>query len=131
MVQNLIKASTRIMIVIIFIISLTTILVAQMANFDIPNGGNAGIDSNTIRVNDLAPDACNGIMVFSLLTGSNITGTTANELIIGTTGNDTLSGGGGNDCILGGGGDDTLDGGDGTDVCIEGAGVNTMTGCEY
>ncbi len=131
MFQTISRASTRLMVIIIFIIFLTTILVARMANFDIPDGGRVGFVTKSISVNDLAPDSCNGIVVFTLLVGSNITGTSTNELIIGTTGDDNLNGGGGNDCILGGDGNDTIDGGDGNDVCVGGTGTNTLINCEH
>ena len=131
MFQTISRASTRLMVIIIFIIFLTTVLVARMANFDIPDGGRADFVTKSISVNDLAPDSCNGIVVFTLLVGSNITGTSTNELIIGTTGDDNLNGGGGDDCILGGDGDDTIDGGDGNDVCVGGTGTNTLSNCEH
>jgi Ca2+-binding RTX toxin-like protein len=120
MFRTISRASTRLMVIIIFIIFLTTILVARMANFDIPDGGRVGFVTKPISVNELAPDSCKGIVVYYLLVGSAITGASENELIIGTTGNDTLNGGGGDDCILGG---------DGNDVCIGGTGTNTLINC--
>jgi Ca2+-binding RTX toxin-like protein len=128
MFTRFIKTSTQIILIIIFFVFLTSILVVQAVSLDIPDGGKTGVHTENIRVNDLAPDQCNGIYVSTLLTGSVVTGSGANELIIGTSGDDILNGGGGNDCILGGGGNDTIDGSDGTDICLGG---NVTTNCEF
>ena len=125
-----IKTSTRILFIVIFSVFLMSIMVLQAASLDIPDAGKMGTHAENIRVNDLAPYQCSGIYVSTLLTGSAVTGSAANELILGTSGDDILTGGGGNDCIMGGGGNDTIDGGDGTDVCIGGTGDNIITNCE-
>lgn len=130
MFTRFIKTSTQIMFIIIFFVFLTSILVVQAVSLDIPDGGRTGFQTESIRVNDLAPNLCNGIYVSTMLTGSEVNGSAANELIIGTSGDDILNGGGGNDCILGSGGNDTIDGSDGTDVCDGGTGDNIITNCE-
>jgi len=93
---------------------------------------NVGVKSIAVTANNLKPEACSGLSLTNIVSGSGvITGTEGNDLIIGSSGNDTISGLGGNDCILGGTGDDTIDGGDGgNDVCIGGSGANTYSNCE-
>jgi Ca2+-binding RTX toxin-like protein len=94
---------------------------------------NVGVKSIAVRANDLKPEACSGLDLTNIVSGSGMidrTGYNGSELIIGSSGDDTIKGGGGDDCILGGGGNDAIDGGDGMDVCIGGAGVDTFSTCE-
>ena len=62
--------------------------------------------------------------------GSEMIGSTADDVITGGGGNDTLDGSDGDDDLRGGGGDDTLDGSDGDDTLEGGAGADTLTGGE-
>ena len=85
--------------------------------------------SRTQGVNDLKPDACNAIILTSLVTGSGLfSGTGGNDLILASSGADTPSGLGGDDCILGGAGGDIINGGAGDDVIFGGPGTDTCTG---
>ena len=88
-----IKTSTRILFIVIFSVFLMSIMVLQAASLDIPDAGKMGTHAENIRVNDLAPYQCSGIYVSTLLTGSAVTGSAANELITGTSGDDILTGG--------------------------------------
>ncbi|MDX7834100.1 retention module-containing protein [Aeromonas caviae] len=60
--------------------------------------------------------------------GSTLTGSYLDEILIGGSGNDTLNGNAGNDILLGGLGNDTLNGGEGNDLLIGGAGNDTLNG---
>ena len=60
----------------------------------------------------------------------NLTGGTANDLLIGNAEDDNLSGGGGGDLLIGGTGSDTLDGGEGNDTLIGGTENDVLTGGE-
>ena len=89
-----------------------------------------------ISVQDLAPPACTGMDLTSLVTiadmqGAKIQGTNGNDLIVGSAGDDRIDGRNGDDCLVGGAGADQLDGGNGSDVCLPGghAGAST-TRCE-
>jgi Ca2+-binding RTX toxin-like protein len=114
------------LLLLIFVSSVT----AFAANLTISDS-NVGLESIAVRANDLKPEACSGLNLASIVSGSGeITATNGNDLIIGSSGNDSINGLGGNDCILGGGGDDSLDGGEGADVCIGGSGANTYSNCE-
>jgi T1SS-143 domain-containing protein len=58
--------------------------------------------------------------------GSNVTGTSDDDVILGTAGNDTLDGGEGDDHIEGGAGSDTIIGGKGDDVLFGGDDADTF-----
>lgn len=91
----------------------------------------ASLRTQAIGVNDLKPDACDGILLGSKVEGSgNISGGTDSELVLGGTDPDAIAGNGGDDCIVAGGGDDEIDGGAGNDVCIGGPGTDAFTACE-
>ncbi|MFQ2676864.1 retention module-containing protein [Aeromonas caviae] len=60
--------------------------------------------------------------------GSTLTGSYLDEILIGGSGNDRLNGNAGNDILLGGLGNDTLNGGEGNDLLIGGAGNDTLNG---
>uniref|UniRef100_UPI003D22D3AD beta strand repeat-containing protein n=1 Tax=Aeromonas rivipollensis TaxID=948519 RepID=UPI003D22D3AD len=60
--------------------------------------------------------------------GSTLTGSYLDEILIGGSGDDTLNGNAGNDILLGGGGNDGLSGGDGNDILVGGAGNDTLNG---
>ena len=81
--------------------------------------GNGGTHRATVTLHVGFDGVCD-------LTGSNLTGTAADEVLCGTNGNDTLNGGGGNDVLLGRGGNDTLDGGTGTNIIWGGSGNDTL-----
>lgn len=88
-------------------------------------GTRAGIFSTMVEVSDLAPAACAGLELTSLVTiedlrGGKIQGTQESDLILGTDGDDRIDAKQGDDCLVGGGGADELDGGPGWDVCITG-----------
>ncbi len=61
-------------------------------------------------------------------TGTNLTGTVGDDILLGTAGIDTLNGSSGADILAGNGSGDTLSGGPGGDTLIGGAGSDTMTG---
>ena len=99
----------------------------------------AGSSLNPRQIAQLAPSQCAGIGLTNLIvaTGSSVSGTSGNDLIIGrnTKGTMTYAGGGGNDCIVAGGDSasvNAIDGGTGADVCIGGPGArkNTFSTCE-
>ena len=99
-----------------------------------PVGGYVGQDSFTYSAED--PAGASGTATVTLfvgmpracdLTGSNLVGTAADEVLCGTSGDDVISGGGGNDVILGFEGDDTLSGGDGKDLLVGGPGDDDLT----
>ena len=60
--------------------------------------------------------------------GSTLTGSYLDEILIGGSGNDTLNGNAGNDILLGGAGNDSLNGGEGNDILVGGAGNDTLNG---
>ncbi|WP_423221104.1 DUF5801 repeats-in-toxin domain-containing protein [Aeromonas hydrophila] len=60
--------------------------------------------------------------------GSTLTGSYLDEVLIGGSGNDTLNGNAGNDILLGGAGNDNLNGGEGNDILVGGAGNDTLNG---
>ena len=62
------------------------------------------------------------------VSGSTITGSDKDEILLGNDAGSTLVGGAGDDVLIGGAGVDLLDGGDGSDLLIGGAGNDTMTG---
>jgi Ca2+-binding RTX toxin-like protein len=95
------------------------------------SASNAGRESVEVVAQDLAPSACNGLMLAQVISGSGtLTGTSGNDLIIGSPDADVIDGLGGNDCIIGGAGDDFFNGEDGTDVCLGGPGIDNFTNCE-
>ncbi|EIM77894.1 hypothetical protein A33O_00905, partial [Nitratireductor aquibiodomus RA22] len=59
------------------------------------------------------------------VSGSVITGTSADEVLVGNDSGSTLLGMGGDDALIGGDGDDLLIGGEGADLLIGGEGQNT------
>jgi Ca2+-binding RTX toxin-like protein len=114
------------LLLLIFVSSMT----AFAANLTISDS-NVGIKSIAVTENDLRPEACSGLNLTNIVSGSGtITGTDGNDLIIGSSGNDTINGQGGDDCLLGAAGEDRIDGGEGTDVCIGGTGTDTFSTCE-
>ncbi|MAS12744.1 MAG: hypothetical protein CMH69_05530, partial [Nitratireductor sp.] len=66
-----------------------------------------------------------GHVTITGVSGSFITGTGADEVLIGNDGGSTLLGMGGNDVLVGGVGDDELIGGEGADLLIGGEGRDT------
>ncbi|WP_108287195.1 calcium-binding protein [Limnohabitans sp. T6-20] len=58
----------------------------------------------------------------------NLTGGSANDILVGNDSANTLLGMVGNDSILGGAGDDNLQGGDGADTLVGGAGADILSG---
>lgn len=60
--------------------------------------------------------------------GSTLTGTDADEVLIAGSGNDVLNANGGNDKLYGNAGDDQLNGGEGNDILVGGAGIDTLAG---
>jgi Ca2+-binding RTX toxin-like protein len=85
-----------------------------------------------ITVQDLAPAACAGMDLTTLVTdadrkGAKIQGTNGNDLILGTPGADRIDGRNGDDCLVGGAGADQLDGGNGFDVCLPGSDLSGAT----
>jgi len=65
---------------------------------------------------DDRPSTTPTIPGITILTGSNVTGTNGDDIIIGTTGNDTLLGMDGNDILYGNTGMDSILGGAGDDI---------------
>jgi hypothetical protein len=97
-----------------------------------------GASAQARTLAQIAPAACSGISLASLIvaTTSTTTGTSKNELILGkgVAGTFTLNGNGGTDCIVAGGGSsttNTLTGGSaGTSICLAPAAAhNTYTHC--
>ena len=87
--------------------------------------------SMVVTANDLKPDACAGIYLTYIVSGSGIiTGTAGNDLILGSAAADTIDALGGDDCIVSGNGNDMIEGGVGTDVCFATSGQDTATNCE-
>lgn len=92
----------------------------------------AVVVSMAIAVQDLAPAACAGMDLTTLLTdadrkGAKIQGTNGNDLIVGMPGDDRIDGRNGDDCLVGGAGTDQLDGGNGVDVCLPGSDLSDST----
>jgi len=84
---------------------------------------NAALKTMPVTANDLKPSACSALNLTHVV---NLTGSSANSLVLGTVLSDTLQGQGGDDCLVGGDGDDALFGGDGSnDICIGGDGTDT------
>ncbi|EFO79436.1 hypothetical protein OSCT_2562 [Oscillochloris trichoides DG-6] len=109
-------------LIILLGLVISQIYFASAANNTIP-ATNLDAQSQSVGVEDLAPEACRGMGLSSMISGSGtITGTSGNDLILGGTGADVIDGGGGDDCLVGGAGDDTLIGGEGSDVCLGGSG---------
>lgn len=105
------------------------VLALAFAAANVVPATNVGQSQQPITAQGLAPAACVGLGLTTVIAGVN--GGAGNDLVLGTAAAETLKGNGGNDCILGGGGDDTLNGGAGTDVCIGGPGVDGFNGtCE-
>lgn len=119
----------------------------------------AGVVTVPITVMQLAPPACSGLNLTTVVTadgngdtgkgggngnggngrgggnagGTDVTtvrGTNGNDLLLGTSGADLLDGRKGTDCLVGGAGADSLDGGQDNDVCIVGAPEDTTSRCE-
>ncbi|WP_274542394.1 hypothetical protein [Candidatus Oscillochloris fontis] len=113
-----------IVLLIGFVIS--QIYFAAAANNSIP-ATHLDAQSQSVGVEELAPEACRGMGLSSMISGSGtINGTSGNDLILGGAGADLIDGQGGDDCLVGGGGDDTLIGGEGNDVCMGGSGDNLI-----
>ncbi|MCU1485967.1 MAG: peptidase signal peptidase [Actinomycetia bacterium] len=98
-----------------------------------------GVTQHPLVLTQLAPGYCAALALTTrvVATGSTVSGTSGNDLVLGlgTSGNTSLKGGGGNDCIVAGGTrstNNTIDGGSGTDLCIAPAVTNTtFKNCEY
>ncbi|TAK81167.1 MAG: hypothetical protein EPO16_00060 [Dehalococcoidia bacterium] len=87
-------------------------------------------NAQPVTANQLKPSQCDSLNLTTMLSGSgNLTGTTANELLLGSSATQQILGGGGDDCLVGGAGADLLQGDAGTDVCIGNSG-STFTTCE-
>lgn len=109
---------------------LASVVSAFAAGLSVP-ASNIGQQTISINVQDIQPDACQGLYLTNVVRGSGtITGTSANDLIIGSAGPDTIDGLDGHDCILGGQGDDQITGGEGTDICLGGPGMESFLTCE-
>ncbi len=112
----------------------TLILISVFTAFSagiVVTSPNVGAHSSSVMANDVKPDACMGLNLVNIVSGTGtVTGTSGNDLIVGSASADTIDGLGGDDCILGGGGNDSIDGNTGTDVCLGGSGTNTFTACE-
>jgi Ca2+-binding RTX toxin-like protein len=65
---------------------------------------------------------------YGTVSALNLSGTTADDLLVGNAANDTLNGGAGNDTLEGASGNDYLYGGSGDDVLDGGFGSDSMTG---
>ncbi len=105
-------------VVFFFAVSIAgAIYFALAANMVIPQTY-TGRKTRSITANEVKPDACIGINLYDVISGT--TGTAFNDLLIGTSGNDILDGGDGSDCLVGGAGDDT---------CI-GTPDDVFVGCE-
>jgi hypothetical protein len=97
----------------------------------------AGVSTEPISLSQLAPTQCAGLALTHLViaTGSTVTGTSGNDLILGKSGAGTftLTGSGGVDCIVAGGGPGTtnkISGGKGGGVCIGAPGaINQFSNC--
>ena len=84
---------------------LTTVFFAVAANIIVPVTRTERL-SRSITVNEVKPDACAGIYLNNLVSGS-ASGTTANDLLLGNAADNSLTGAEGNDCNVGGSGNDT------------------------
>lgn len=114
----------------LWFLAASLISIALSASNLVP-GSAAGIRTQPIGVNDLKPDACDGILLGSKVEGSGtVSGGSGSELILGGADPDVIAGNGGDDCVVAGSGDDEVDGGPGNDVCIGGPGTDTFTACE-
>jgi len=90
--------------------------------------------NDTITVTPLSVDIASGetiagasaTIAIDIQTGTMLTGTEGNDIIIGSTGDDIINAGGGNDTIVSGDGKDTITAGDGDDTIYAGAGNDTI-----
>ena len=118
----------RLLLGILLLLMLVSVGSAVTSANQVPVTG-LGEASIGISANQLKPPECAGINITNVITGSgDISGTSANDLILGSSANDTIKGKGGNDCILGGAGDDTLRGGLGSDILMGGPGFDICFG---
>ena len=105
--------------------------------YTIDNVGNISIAAHimTFTVDGIV----NTTQTINIITGNNLNGTSASEVLIGGTGDDTINGGSGHDKIYGGAGNDTINGGGGIgynllyggagdDIINGGTGGNSITG---
>lgn len=118
----------RLLLGILLLLMLVSVGLAVTAANQVPVTG-LGEASIGISGNQLKPPECAGINITNVITGSgNISGTSANDLILGSSANDNIMGGSGNDCILGGAGNDKLLGEGGNDVLMGGPGNDQLNG---
>ncbi|MCW8943368.1 MAG: VCBS domain-containing protein [Sedimenticola sp.] len=92
---------------------------------NLDNSGDSTFDYN---VSSGADVSSNAQVTVDRQTGSTVSGSNANEILIGTDGNDTLSSSGGNDILIGGAGDDILNsqgGGGSSNLLNGGTGADT------
>jgi signal peptidase I len=119
-------------------IAIVTSLAAALTEANVVPLSNAGVSTQPLNVNQLAPAECAALNLTHLLVaaGNTTTGPNGGALILGHggVGTFTINGGTGNDCIVAGGGTgtkNTLNGGGGSDVCIGARGAtNTFKNCE-
>lgn len=133
------------------VLSLATVVAAPPAFADQSSvqPSHSGIVVVPVTVQQLAPPACAGLALTSLVIATSgsgngngggrgggggtttVRGTAGNDLILGTPGRDRLDGRAGSDCLVGGADDDHLDGGPGQDACLPGGDPNdTTANCE-
>ena len=120
----------RIVLLVFFVMMVASVASAFAATNTIAPS-NIGIQTVSVKANDLKPAACAGMNLTNVIHGSGtITGTSSNDLIFGSSGDDVIDGQGGDDCIVGGGGNDIIDGNDGNDICVGSGGNATFLNCE-
>ncbi len=101
-------------------------VIASAASITIPPASMVDL-TVPVAAQALAPSACAGMGLTTIISGSGIiTGTAGNDLIVGSAGNDVIAGLDGDDCLIGGGGNDALIGGAGNDVCLADSGNVTI-----
>lgn len=142
---------------VIAVLSLATLVAAPaFAGEAVVQPSHSGVVVVPVTVQQLAPPACDGLALTSLVIadtsgngngggggggGSNgngggggvttVRGTEGNDLLLGSPGRDRLDGRGGSDCLVGGAGDDRLDGGPQQDACVPGDDPgDTTANCE-
>ncbi len=106
---------------------------------NINDGNNADGGSFSYTASNGAATSTGNVQVFNINGGGNITGTSANEILVGDGDGDTFDGGGGADIILAGGGNDTIvadqndhiiDGGSGSDTLRVGANFTSTSNAQ-
>ncbi|WP_147408722.1 Ig-like domain-containing protein [Kushneria sinocarnis] len=97
-------------------------------SFATVDGSGQHSESHTVTLNSPSLLGIGAGASVNVVSGSNIAGTTGDDLELGTSGNDILTGGDGNDLLFGHGGNDTLKGDSGSDRLHGGAGNDTLFG---